>query len=167
VTTEKPASVLVAGPEDEADIYDFLVNGLYKENPPGFPFSPEAALRQIELATRDNLGKIGIIKGEGQIVASVGIFLASPAWFVDSRDVTWARELWFYVRTFARNGTRHYRDLFQFMRWFRDGIRAGLPPDHIGGFEIITGPATRDRLDLKEKLWARYGSKVGVSFILE
>jgi len=157
----------MAGPDDEPAIYDFLVNGLHKENDLGLPFSTDTVYRQIQQATRDRRGAIGLIEDEGQIVGSVGIFLTSPAWFVDSRDLTWGRELWLYVRTFARHGTRHFHDLFAFMKWFRDGMRAGLPPDHKGGFEIITGPASNDRLELKERLWARYGRRSAAYFILK
>ena len=160
---EKPASVRVAGWHDEAAIYDFLVNGLYKDNPLSLPFSPNVVLDQIQLATRKRLGVIGLIEDGEQIVGSVGVFMSAPAWFVDPKEVTWGRELWLYVRTFARHGTRHCRDLFEFMRWFRDGIRR----DNVSNFEIITGPATRDRLELKERLWARYGHRSGASFILK
>lgn len=182
---EQPASVRWATHADEHSIYDALIE-LHRVNGFGwgFPFRPEIVLAQIEVGTRadpktrtnpidQRRGVIGVIDGaDGKIAGLVGIFFMSPMWFSD-----WAvpTELFLFVRPTEREHRRYARDLFDFARWFRDGLKAQpsmvdsrLPFPLMTGFMHVDNPK-RPLFAVMERLWQRLsgGKKIGTLFMVE
>lgn len=172
----RPETVAFAGPGDEAEIYDFLVN-LWKHNDNGWgwAYDPVTVLKQIEAATRPNpqtrsdprderRGMIGIIRNEeGKVVASVGLFIGPLVWFSTLPGLT---ELWCYVLPEARGTARHERDLFTFARWCHDSLKRDLkgwnaPFPLVSGF-MHDGPC----FAVMVRLWRRLfgGRQIGALF---
>ena len=151
---EKPARVRLALPADESALYALLV-ALHHANPMGSGYNPAMVLEQIRMGTEQRGGIIGVIDGpDGTLVASVGLFPYHP-WYVDQ----WAlNELWLFVRPEARHGAALYRDLFRFMQW----VRQENP-----SMEILTNVVSRDRLPLKERIWARFAERIGAIYLVK
>lgn len=148
VAIEKPASVRLAVPADEAAVYASLVE-LWRFNGSGwqFPYSPLVVLTTIESATRPDpatrtdptnqrRGIIGVIDGHGgRFDGIVGIFLDRHLWFSESVIPV---ELFLFVRPGARNRRRLERDLAHYAEWVHDKLRPD-PATYKDPFMLATG----------------------------
>lgn len=156
-------AVRLATVADERRLYDLLVEMWgHNEHGWGFAFSPEIVIRHIEEGTRPNLTQrsdpgdrrravIGVIEEAGALVATVGLFLDAPLWFVDPQECVCPTELWFYVSRRA-----HALGCRQALRDFSLDMRDKLRRDVCGKMPLITGfmhQGTRYRL--MQRLWER------------
>ena len=121
---DKPPSVRLATERDEDALYDLLIDTHRTSAFHGMiPYRAEKVLAAIQMGTQQKGGRgiIGIIYGNnGVIVASVGLLLTEWWW----SDVPYIMIKWIYVRPEARNGTGHYRELFDFVEWVRERLTA-------------------------------------------
>lgn len=173
----KNSDVKIATVDDEGDIFWFLVRELWEVNKNGwgYPYDPVLVTKKIQAGTRPNpedrsdpndqeRGIIGIIRSnEGNIVASVGLFLGPPMWFT---NVFGMNELWLTV---ARNyrGIGLERRLFEFARWSQDKMKSD-PAMTAHKFPLSTGfYHDGSELSRMEKLWQRLsgGRKIGVLYL--
>lgn len=155
--------VRIAKVAEERSIYRLLVE-MWEHNNRGwgFEYSPEIVIRHIEEGTRPNLlsrsdstdqrrAVIGVIEEEGQLVATVGLFLDAPMWFVDPRQCVCPTELWFYVSPRAR-GQGHRQALRNFSLDVRDKLRRDVK----GRMPLITGFMHQgSRYSVMQRLWQR------------
>lgn len=182
--TDKPANVRLAGPEDEAALYQVLVD-LWKHNARGwgFAYDPGLVMEAIECATRpapeartnrynQRRGIIGIIDGpvdalgEKSIDGVVGVYLDPPMWF---SKATIPVELFLYVRPQARERGRYERDLARFAEWVHETLRPS-PEKYKDPFMMATGfmfVGSERRFHTMYRLWKRLfksARPVGVLF---
>lgn len=176
-TIVRPGRVVLASHQDEDDIYSFLVS-LWANNSSGWGYfySPPIVLRQIEVGTRqdpktrsdptdERRGIIGIIRDEGKITASVGLFIMPPVWFTTLPGLT---ELWLHVKPGA--DARYEQDLFDFCAWAHQTMKRDLSGKWNAPFPLSTGFMHRGkRFEAMERLWRRRsrGHKAGVLFIAD
>ena len=162
------SDVRIASRDDEDALYDLMM-ALWRDNPLGLPYRPEVVLSAIRMGTRPEPGKplavIGVIDGENELLGSVGLFLGPAAWFVD--DIWWLFEKWLYVRATDPDRARHSDALFAFAAWARDKMRADIGPGYPFPIEVVMSWTGSDRHEAKDRLWSRYGKKVGSSFVLK
>lgn len=160
---EKPASVRLAGPADEGEVYALLLD-LNKDNGMGLPHNPQIVLNQIRLGTQGRGGLIGVIERHGKIIASVGLFLQPAAWFTDLYGLS---ELWLFVKPGQREFQHHYRDLFAFMAWARAWMEADMRKNgEEHPLPLLTSVVSPSRLESKRRLWCRFAEPVGHLFAM-
>lgn len=157
--------VRIATSADERALYDLLVEmWRHNESGWGFSYSPEIVVRHIQEGTRPALTAradpmdrrraiIGVIEEAGDLVATIGIFLDPPLWFVDPQQCVCPTELWFFVSEHAKGAG--YR---QALRKFGLEVREKLRQDVGGKMPLITGfmhqgPRYRVMQRLWERLW--------------
>lgn len=173
-------AVRLADYRDESEIYSLLMElrstGSVAQM---LPMSPGKVMAQIECGTRpnpktrtliqdDRRGLIGVI-GEPweRLSASIGLFFNEP-WYSDVPTLT---QLWLYVRQESR-GQGLDRLLFDWhIGWaYKEmGRRIAEAARERGEdpqpFFLETTHISGDRVDLKDKLWVRYGKKYGIQRI--
>lgn len=161
--TLRPDSVRMAGPDDEAALYDLLM-ALDVDNSFGIPHDPDRVRAAIEKGTRRQGSIIGVIDGrageygeghEAHLAASVCLTL-SQFWY---SNVFFLSEIWLFVRPEYRHN--HFeRDLFQFAKWCREEM-SRQNGDEMLAVSSVSSP---NRLPAKLRLWSRYGEQIGGIF---
>jgi GNAT superfamily N-acetyltransferase len=146
--TEKPASVRIASPEDEAEIWG-LMQEAYKEQPI-MPLVKERVMEKVMMGTRRKGGVIGVIDGkdglEGYLIA-----VLSRWWYTDEWHV---EELSNFVHPDHRK-SQHAKNLIEFAKWFAEQMN--LP--------LIMGIMSTKRLDAKVRLYKRQVTQCGAVFL--
>jgi hypothetical protein len=176
VTLDCLGSVRRAGPEDEDKIFALLVE-MHRHNRSGwgFPYNPNLVMTRIEAGTRPDPttrrypslhnGLIGVVDGDTDIVASIGLFVEPSTWFTEASCL---REIWVYVRPSERAAAL-YEELFRFgleaHRHMQEELRGkGYPLP----FPYQTGVMNdAGKIEVMERLWrkASGAEKVGVLFM--
>jgi GNAT superfamily N-acetyltransferase len=171
--------VRIAGVADERALYDLLVDmWTYNSRGWGFPYSPEIVVRHIQEGTRTDLAQrsdpndrrraiIGVIDGETNLAATIGLFLDPPVWFTDSQVCVIPTELWFYIRPEAR-GKNYERALRDFALDIRDKLRRdvkGFPMPLATGF-MHMGKRYGAMQHFWERLWPK-ARQVGSLFWID
>lgn len=157
--------VVIAGPQHEDGLFDLLLE-LQKLSPLNRDLPPRAekVREKIKEATEGRGGIVGVIPGDdGVILGSVGLFLQTLWW----SDYWMINELWLFTRPEVRHNAAYFRDLFEFMgnvkRWMeRDMKTSGYP----GELPCISSHATGNRIDAKDRLWSRFGERIGSVYLI-
>lgn len=146
-----PDGLRLAQPGDQKRLFDFCLTA-YAEN--GFGGIDHGEVRRVIEAVvwRDNC-VFGIIDGPEKIEAGLGL-LATKLWYGGEGDWFWS-ELLLYVHPQHRR-SRHAAKLLQFADWWSRHSAAPV--------SISLTPA--DRLVAKERLFSRYGKRVGATFLI-
>lgn len=140
--------VALALPEDEEDVYDFLM-ALHAENAL-FPVSPEKVRAAIRHATDRQGGIIALIRGkDGRIEASFGAVI-DPWWYTIAPSLN---EVWNYVRPDCRR-TTHARRLIEFAKRLEQEL--GIP--------LFMGIISTERTEAKMRLYRRQLEPIGGLF---
>lgn len=153
-------TVRIATQTDEGAIYDLLAGpeGLHADNGVGVGFSPVKVWGRIRTATEGRGGIIGLIDGDHEIAASVGLFFDSP-WY---SDTVYLAELWLYVRPVYRS--RGYAaELFGFAKECRQKLAEGSGEP----LWLMTSVVSRKRLGAKMKYWARHADLIGGIYVVD
>lgn len=131
---------------------------LDRDNGFGEPVSEQKILDHIHEATQRKGAVIGIIDGDfGEIAATVAVAFRQP-WY----STVWRlQEGWVFVRPeYRKRG--YFRDLFLFMKWYRDQMRAKDP-----NLQLYSSVWSHKNLPLKLRLWGRFGTQVGGIFRMD
>lgn len=152
IRTEKPVSVRVAGPADEAALRDLFLaahadNGL-------MTVSREKVARWAHIFTHHPhgtpLSAVGVIDGpNGTLAAGAALVLGQP-WYSDEWVI---EDRMIFVRPEHRK-SRHGRDLLLFSKWYAEKL--ALP--------MILGIVTTNRSPEKTAFYRRYLTQVGALF---
>lgn len=164
IQIERPQNVRLAGPADEAALYDLLM-ALDADNSFGIPYDPDRVRAAIRRGTRRQGSIIGIIDGKrgeygeaGELAASISLIL-TQFWYAS----TWyLAEQWLFVRPEYRHN-RLERDLFNFARW----CRAEMNRENDQKMFVVTSVSSPARLPAKLRLWAQHGKQIGGIFVLQ
>jgi GNAT superfamily N-acetyltransferase len=163
---------------DERALYDLLVD-MWRGNARGwgFDYDPAIVIGRIQEGTRPNpqdrsdpssqrRGIIGVIEQDDRLVASIGIFLDAPLWFVNPKRQVAPTELWFYIRP-AYRGRRYERLLRDYALDVRDKLREGVegPMPLVSGF-MHQGQDYSRMQALWQRLWPR-ARQVGSLFWID
>ena len=157
----KPENVRVATIADETRLFA-LLKRLHEDNPnPGnLPVSDERVWAHVNAACRGEKGVAGVVDGpDGDLIASVGIFLANP-WWTEAWHLS---QYWMFVDPPHRKGGRVYRDLLQFSRWHRADISAR------SGYQMALENSFITKQDImgRFRLWRKTGRCIGAIFWVE
>lgn len=140
--------VTLATPEDEEDIFDFLME-LHAENAL-FPVSPDKVRQAIRHATDRKGGIIALIRGDdGRIEASLGAVI-DPWWYTIAPSLN---EVWNYVRPDCRR-TTHAKRMIEFAKEL--GVKLGIP--------LFLGIISTERTEAKMRLYRRQLEPIGGIF---
>lgn len=144
---EKSLHIRIAVPSDEGALLIMLREG-HKENG-RFSFDDDEVMATIRKATMRDGGVIGIIDGDGDLAASVGLIL-DHYWYTKDWTVT---ELWSFVRKPYRQSA-YATDLIDFSKWFADGV----------GLSLGMGIMSTIRTEAKLRLYRRKLTPIGGLF---
>lgn len=144
--------VRIAGPRDAQAIFNLLVE-LYRENAIQ-KISERKVWGWIQRATspvpdESQLGIIGVIDGEKEIEASIGMFL-SELWYTEDKHID---EFWNYVRPQYRRSS-HAKIMIEFGKWC--AIRLTTP--------LLMGIISNIRTEAKVRLYSRQLPFTGAFF---
>jgi hypothetical protein len=145
---EAPAEVTPIGPEDEDAVFAMLLE-LHKENGI-FPVAEPKVRDFIKLATEAQGGIIGVIRGETELEASMGMMI-TQWWYTEEWCLA---EQWLYVKSDYRNKP-HASHLVDYGKWCAQQL--GVP--------LQTGIISTSRTAAKERMYARKMTPVGSLFI--
>lgn len=164
MTAERPENVRIANPADEARLYVLLLKMHKEPIAHDIPVSPTRVIDQIKLATEHGAGVIGVIDGDiGDIAASVGIFLNRWWW----SETPYHQMLWTFIRPEYR-GRINPADLFRFSKWAETAAQEAFRAQG-HEFRLITegAHAAGERLAARDRLWRRFGKRVGSVFLMD
>ena len=156
------AIVRQAVPADEEALFDLLL-ALHRGGlGAAFPYDHAKVVAALQHGTRQRGGIIGVIDApdrEGFIVASVGLLVEEWWW---SR-CCFLEERWCFVRPEYRRGT----DYFAALKAFSEDCRRQMATSQAEPFVLESSFVEADSyvVRLKERLWRRWGRKVGGVFI--
>lgn len=152
--TDFPKGVRLAQKGDERRLYDLLVMA-HAEN--GFGTMDERVVHEtIQAATERKGYVIALVDGPERIEAAVGLRPAK-LWYCSAHVPSnwyWT-DLLFYVHPLHRR-TRHAVKLFRFAQWWEQEIKQ----------PVVLELMPRDEFAGKDKLFSRFGQKIGSSFVM-
>ncbi len=153
--TDKPANVRLAEPRDENALYTLLMDlRLESRDLTLLPPSPKKIIETIKEGTEQRGMIIGVIDGPDTIIASVGLVVMAPWW----SDTAMLIQRWLY----SRPGTRGLSDsLFRFSEWAREQMSDGL----MDPMYIESSHTWGNRIAARDRLFARYGRRIGSVFL--
>jgi N-acetylglutamate synthase-like GNAT family acetyltransferase len=137
-----------AVPEDEEPIYQMLLK-LHTENGL-FPVAENKVREVIRTATERRYGLIGVIEGEKELEASVGLEL-SQWWYTDEWCLS---EKWNFVLPQYRKSL-HAQNLIEYAKWSARAM--GVP--------LQMGIITTKQTEAKVRLYERRMQNVGALFM--
>ena len=162
---EKPPSVDLATPDDASSIYGLLVQMHLGSNFARlFPYDAQMVYDIIAIGIEGRGGIIGVIKdSDKRLVATVGLSVERWWW---TKDTAFLRMLWLFVHPRERKNPQHAKDLFQFAAYCRQFMAAELcKKGETRPFLLELGFQRLDRIAARERMWRRYGRKIGASFL--
>lgn len=154
----RPNAVRIAQPDDVAALYWHLLGDLESDNSLHIPVSERAVFRTVSELCNGSGGIAGVIDGPHGPVASIGIRAIKP-WFSEQWMLS---QVWLFVAPGARKGSHFGEDLFAFAEWHRTDMAKSL------GYNLVLDNTilSFNRLEAKERLWSRFGKKVGSVFFI-
>lgn len=118
-------------------------------------FNHEAVKAAIQNAVDQQGSIFAIIEGPERIEAVMGLQLTLP-WFCANEPQNWYySELFWYVHPLHRR-SRHAMKLFQFAQWWEENSKR----------PVLISLMPREGLEAKERLCARFGSRIGSTFLI-
>jgi GNAT superfamily N-acetyltransferase len=161
---ERPPSVRFARPGDEIALYEMLI-----ETGEAFTLAkyiPYDRIVLMEIAEAAVAGKDGWIVGfaedDSGPVGTIG-FIRDRWWW--TRDCYCHLQRWLFVKRRAQ-GKGYAADLFRFGKWCHqhmahDIAAAGDPRPFLTAADYVS----LDRLAARERIWSRWGRKVGSIYL--
>lgn len=148
-----PADLRMAHPGDEDRLFSLFAMA-HAEN--GFgDLDPIVVKAAIERGCRGDSIAIALVDGPERIEAAIGLH-PEKRWYSTNDTTNWySSDLLIYVHPMHRR-SRHAVRLLQFARYWEE--RTGIP--------VILGLMPKDDFEGKEKLFERYGRKVGSLFLI-
>lgn len=152
--TAFPEGMRLASPGDERRIFDLFVMA-HAENGWG-DLDVKIVEDQIAKACAREGVVIALIDGPERMEAAIGMHPCKAAWYNSDAAANWHwADLLIYVHPLHRR-SRHAAKLFQFALWWEQEIK--MP--------VILGLLPRGQFEEKEKLFKRYGTRVGSAFLM-
>lgn len=113
---EKPKSVRIAGPQDEAILMELLLQDLRENAERIAPIDEGRVLGHVQAGTRQMGGIVGVIDGPNGRPVALCILIPVQWWWSRSYYI---QDVVNYVHPDHR-ASRHIHDLIQFERWIAD-----------------------------------------------
>ena len=152
--TAFPSGMRLAAVGDEKRIFDFFVIA-HAENGWG-DLDTKVVWDVINRACKTDGITIAIIDGPERIEALIGLHPVKAAWYNSDAYPNWHwADLLIYVHPLHRR-TRHALKLLQFAKWWEAHV--DMP--------VILGLLPHERFAEKEKLFSRYGKRIGSAFLV-
>lgn len=98
---------------------------------------------------------IALVEGPERIEAAIGLQPMRRWYSTDAPENYYSEDLLIYVHPLHRR-SRHAAKLLQFAQWWEQ--KTGIP--------VVLGVMPKDALEGKEKLFARYGRRVGGLYMI-
>lgn len=148
-----PKDIRMASPGDEARVYDLFVMA-HAEN--GYGDIDEAHVKAvIDRACHHDNAIVAIVDGPERIEAAIGLH-PEKRWYSTNDAKNWYNtDLLIYVHPLHRQ-SRHAVKLFRFAQWWSG--ETGMP--------TVLGLMPKDDFVEKERLFERYGRKVGSLYMI-
>lgn len=143
-----PTGLRMATVGDEDRIYDLFVTA-HAENGYG-DMDPIIVRAMIHRGCRGESIVIAIVDGPERIEAVIALHPERRWYSTDARENWYNTDLLIYVHPLHRR-SRHAAKLFQFAKWWAN--ESGMP--------TVLGVVPKDDLAEKEKLFSRYGTRIG------
>jgi|SRR6185437_6981815 len=151
--TAWPEGVRIAIAGDEARVFDLCVMA-HAEN--GFGRMDELIVREfIRQATHRENCIIAIIDGPEHIEAMLGLRPLKLWYSLNEPDSYYWSDLFFFVHPLHRQ-SRHAAKLFRFAQWWEGEIHA----------PVILELLPREDFEQKDKLFARFGKRIGGAYAI-
>lgn len=151
--TEWPEGVRVAVIGDEARVFDLCAIA-HSEN--GFGRLDELVVREfIRQSTHQERSIIALIDGPERIEAMLGLRPMKLWYSIDEPDSYYWCDAFFVVHPLHRR-SRHAAKLFKFARWWETQIKQ----------PVILELLPRDDFEEKDKLFARFGKRIGGAYAI-
>ncbi len=163
--TGKPDNVRLAEPRDENALYALLLDlRLQSRDLTLLPPSPKKIIETIKEGTEQRGMIIGVIDGPNDtIVASVGLVVMAPWW----SDTAMLMQRWLYSRPGAPGLSNSLLpqglsdSLLRFSEWAREQMSDGL----MAPMYLESSHTWGSRIAARDRLFARYGRRVGSVFL--
>ena len=150
--------VRLAGPEDEDVLYALLMALAADNNTFGDELSESRIKEHILKGTRRDGGMHGVIDGDDELAASVGI-VWDRWWYAKNFGLS---QIWFFVRPEYRH-QGYDRALIAWAKMMRSRLAAGVDHPVTLAHTVIS----EKRLSTKLELWRRHaGEMIGGIFII-
>lgn len=152
--TDFPKGMRLATAGDEKRLFDMFVVA-HAENGYG-DMDVKIVQDMIVKGCRNDGAVFGLIDGPERIEAVLGLWPRKAAWYNSDAAGNWYwTDLLLYVHPLHRR-TRHAVKLFQFAKWAERALDA----------PVVLEVAPRDRLEDKERLFSRFGKRLGGAYLI-
>lgn len=121
-----PTQVRLAVPNDEEDIMG-LLRARHFEQGSYCTWSDDLVRLHVRLGITRNIGYIGVIRGDGGVEATIGLFPAHE-WYSYEPVL---HDQWFYVHSGHRQSD-HAKNLFGFAKWVAESTGVQLRITEVG-----------------------------------
>jgi GNAT superfamily N-acetyltransferase len=148
MTFNAPSDVTLAMPEDEESLMDIL-RLRHQEDGVG-DFDEISVRARVQLGIFRHQGNIGVIRKNGIIEASIGLFLTS-FWYGQQQHLS---DYWNYVREPYRRST-HAKHLLMFAKAYAEGL--GIP--------LVMAKLSNDKTEPMIRLYERQLPRSGAVFV--
>lgn len=157
---EQPHNVRLAEPKDALALFE-IMRAVWAADPvvQRIPYDLLVLMREAESAANRRDGwLVGICEKDGKPVGSVAFKIDRWWW---SADCHFIRQVWLHVDPAHRHGG-YDQDLFRFGEWIRQHMARDLAAaGDKRPFVLELSFFTKARLAAYERLWGKWGTKVG------